>query len=235
MSVTDGDIRQDFVLSTVANHFGTPDKHRAIEMLRSNQRLMAFLDDPNVTVLSASVEKLAADGSLKYHMDNATRVGKTNDKVLVLFKARPEAITPENLHSVVLVNSMLNSPVTSLYHSLQKIYSPLLLKDAQWSQALDPKLQGLLTELEKGLGTLMRKSGGEVTGNNEGLTSILTPNDEAQYWADEANTHKRRDRREKAAAFYAALEPMASEFAKIETLQLSDAEEVLEVGSGRQD
>jgi hypothetical protein len=43
------------------------------------------LDDANVNVLSASVEKMA-DGSVKYHIDNVTHVGKANDKVLVFFK-----------------------------------------------------------------------------------------------------------------------------------------------------
>ena len=68
-------------------------------------------------------------------------MGKTNDKVLVFFKSKPDVITPENLHTTVLVSSMLSSPVSSLYHALQKIYSPLLLKDAKWSQEFDPKLQ----------------------------------------------------------------------------------------------
>ena len=63
-----------------------------------------------------------------------------------------------------------------------------------------------------------------------GLSTILTPNDEAQFWADEANTNKKRDVRDCAAAFYAALEPMKIEFEKLDTtLQLSEGEEVLEV------
>ena len=102
----------------------------SIENLRNNERLLSFLDDANATVLSASAEKLGnSENSVKIHIDNATtNVGKTNDKVLVLFKSKPEVITPENQHAIVLVNSMLNSPVNSLYHALQKIYSPLLLK-----------------------------------------------------------------------------------------------------------
>ena len=88
---------------------------------------------------------------------------------------------------------MLNSPVLSLYHALQKIYSPLLLKDAKWSQDFDPRLQGLITELEKGLGSIIRRSAGEShSDSGSDFASILTPNDEAQYWADEANTGKRR-------------------------------------------
>ena len=73
---------------------------------------------------------------------------------LFFSQARPDVITPANFHTTVLVNSMLNSPVSSLYHSLHQIYTPLLLKDAKWSQEFDPKLQSLITELEKGLGKI---------------------------------------------------------------------------------
>lgn len=229
MSIANGDVRKDFILATVANHFGSHAKDQAIEALRNNDQLIAFLDDPNANVLSASMEKMP-NGSCKFHVDNATNVGKTKERVLVLFKARPETITPDNLHTIVLVNSMLNSPVSSLYHSLHQIYTPLLLKDAQWSQDLDPKLQSLITELEKALGTLVRRSGDRSSNSSDdGFSSILSPNDEAQFWADEANTNKKRDKREMATAFYGALEPIANEFAKIETLQMSDAEDVLEV------
>ena len=99
MSITDGDVRKDFVLATIANYFGTPIKDPAIENLRNNDRLLSFLDDANANVLSASVENIG-DGSMKIHIDNATNVGKTNDKVLVLFKSKPEVITPENQHAI---------------------------------------------------------------------------------------------------------------------------------------
>ena len=78
----------------------------------------------------------------------------------------------------------------------------------------------------------MRRSGRPQTGgssDDSGLSFILTPGDEAQFWADEANTNKKRDKREMASAFYAVLEPIVNEFGKIETLQLVDAEEVLEI------
>ena len=53
----------------MANHFGAPVKDQSIESLRNNERLIAFLDDANINVLSASVEKMN-DGSVKYHIDN---------------------------------------------------------------------------------------------------------------------------------------------------------------------
>ena len=139
---------------------------------------------------------------------------------------------------------MLDSPVSALYHSLQKVYSPLLLSDAKWSHEFDPKLQGLITELEKGLGSILRrKHGDSMQGGGDynqrhstkniddafdALASILTPTDETQYWADVANTASRRDLRDMASSFWNTLEPIAIDFNKIDTVQLADAEDVLE-------
>ena len=129
---------------------------------------------------------------------------------------------------------MMDSPVSALYHSLQKIYSPLLLKDSKWSSEFDPKLQGLITELEKGLGSILRRQ--DPTNYKEGdsgdiidsLALILTPFDETQYWADLANSSKKKEERDRASSFWNALQPMAKEFDNIESLQLADVEDVLE-------
>ena len=101
----------------------------------------------------------------------------------------------------IFVSTMMDSPVSALYHSLQKIYSPLLLKDSKWSSEFDPKLQGLITELEKGLGSILRRQ--DPTNYKEGdsgdiidsLALILTPFDETQYWADLANSSKKKEER----------------------------------------
>ena len=63
----------------------------------------------------------------------------------MFFKARPDVVTPENLDRDVLVSSMMDSPVSALYHALHNVYAPLLLKDAKWSTEFDPKLQVRLT------------------------------------------------------------------------------------------
>jgi hypothetical protein len=87
--------------------------------------------------------------------------------------------------------------------------------------------------LEKGLGSILRRkdpgnhkggSGGGGDGADgdafDALASILTPSDETQYWADVANTSKKKEEREKAGAFWNTLEPVAEEFNKIATMQL---------------
>ena len=89
-------------------------------------------------------------------------------------------------------------------------------------------LQSLITELEKGLGSIMRRkdpshhrssSGGQEDAF-DALASILTPIDETQYWADVSNAAKKKEERDKAGAFWNTLEPVAEEFQKISTMQL---------------
>ena len=83
--------------------------------------------------------------------------GESDDKVIIFFKTKPEVITPDNIHTNVFVSTMIDSPVSALYHALQKVYAPVLLKNEKWSQKFDPKLQSMLGDLEAGLGSVMRK------------------------------------------------------------------------------
>ncbi len=87
----------------------------------------------------------------------------------------------------------------------------------------------MITELEKGLGSVIRRrdpntqsggGGGDAGDAFDAMASILTPMDETQYWADVANTAKKKDQREKASAFWNTMEPVANDFNKIGTMQL---------------
>ena len=228
------DVRKSFILKQASDYFGISATDPAMAGLAVNEKLNNFLDDGNSMVLSANLEA-RYDGEVRIHLDNAPQPGQQDDKVILFFKRKPDVITPENLHKDVFVSSMMDSPVSALYHALQKVYSPLLLKDAKWSTEFDPKLQGLITELEKGLASILRrqdpsnyKEDGDAGDAFDALASILTPFDETQYWADTANSARKREERERASAFWDTLEPMAKDFDNIESMQLSDVEDVLE-------
>jgi len=79
------------------------------------------------------------------------------EKALVFYKIRPEVITPDNMHTNIFVSSVLDSPVSTLYQSVHRVFVPMLLKNEQSSKGLDPKLQSLLGELDAGLGSVLRK------------------------------------------------------------------------------
>lgn len=83
--------------------------------------------------------------------------GGSGEKALVFYKIRPEVITPDNMHTNIFVSSVLDSPVSTLYQSVHRVFVPMLLKNEHSSKGLDPKLQSLLGELDAGLGSVLRK------------------------------------------------------------------------------
>ncbi|KAJ8297985.1 hypothetical protein KUTeg_024516 [Tegillarca granosa] len=107
-----------------------------------------------------------------------------------------------------------------------KIYAPLLLEDGKWSRNLDPKLQSLISELEAGLGSAIRKQDPSFKGRDkdgDNLGSILSPVDEFQYWDD---LSKRDDR---AATFVDLFKPISKDFGGLDAMALHDAMELVEI------
>ncbi len=78
--MSDGDVRKEFLLNTVANYFGLSTSDRSVSELGAARELNNFLDDGNSTLLSANIQKLE-DGGTKIHLDNATVVGLSENKV----------------------------------------------------------------------------------------------------------------------------------------------------------
>lgn len=186
-----GDSRKDFLLTTIANHFGIPPSDSPIKNLLNLPEVNNFLDDGNRTVL---ISILQEDNQIQVY--NELHSNSPNEKCLMFFKIKPEAITPESLHHNLVVSSMFDSPVTTLYHSIKKIYGPLILNSDVSNKSVDPKLQNLLSELENGLAAYLRKTsdnfGGKNKNNKESFMSILTPYEEFQYWNDLADSGDER-------------------------------------------
>ena len=199
-----GDARKDFVVATTGNYFGIQSSDSVLNEVYSSKELNIFLDDGNSPVLAAKYD--AHQGKKSINLSSHVEPSDTAEKVLVFFKLQPEAITPDNLHQNVFVSSMLSSPVNTLYHSVQKVFAPLLLKDEKWSRNFDPKLQSLLSELEAGLGSVVRKQDSSSSraanvGDEDNVGGILTPQDEFQYWSDASVSGYDLSERERASYF----------------------------------
>lgn len=199
-----GDTRKDFLVATTGNYFGIQSSDSVLDDVRSSKELNIFLDDGNSPVLAAKYDTHQGHKSIK--LSNNVEPSDTAEKVLVFFKLQPKAITPDNIHQNVFVSSMLSSPVNTLYHSVQKVFVPLLLKDEKWSRNFDPKLQSLLSELEAGLGSVVRKQDSSLSqvaklGDEDNIGGILTPQDEFQYWSDASISGYDLSERERASFF----------------------------------
>ena len=229
-----GDSRKDFILATIGNHFSYTVADGAISHILDSKELNNFLDDGNCSVLATHAE--LTQGVRLIQVYNIIESEASSDNWLVFFKLQPCVITPDNLHTNIFVSSLLDSPIDTLYHSVQKVFAPVLLKDAKWSKNVDPKIQLLLTELEAGLGSTLRRHGrqGVETHHGKGpadtnLSGILTPSDEFQYWAEVSLSSSRLAYRERAQHFQELFQPVVTEFANLDALSFPDALELVEV------
>ena len=145
-----------------------------------------------------------------------------------MFKLRPTVITHDNLHTNILITTLIDSPLDSLYHSLQKVFAPILVKEGQLSESIDPKIQDLVTQLEAGLGSVMRHQGREGVASlkeqygNE-MLGILTVMDEYQFWVEMAETSNKLQAKERAQYFQELFQPLASQFKQLHSLPLDEA------------
>uniref|UniRef100_A0A3B4GDC8 Cytoplasmic dynein 2 heavy chain 1 n=1 Tax=Pundamilia nyererei TaxID=303518 RepID=A0A3B4GDC8_9CICH len=159
-------------------------------------------------------------------------VGETRENVLVFFKLRPTVITEDNLHHSLLVSSMLESPINTLYQAVRQVFAPVLLKDERWRSAFDPKLAGLLSELELGLGSVVRQSGTQPSAKKgcteEDVLGILTPSDEFQYWADLSESAEKSSLRERSQHFTEHFKPIQKEYDGLDSLSMSDVMDLVE-------
>jgi hypothetical protein len=177
------DPRKEFLFATIANYFGINSGERSITELEKSKEVNNFLDDGNKLVL-VSILQNGRDVSLSNNLQS----NNPDEQCIIFFKLKPEIVTPENIHQNVLVSSMFQSPASTLYHTIKKIFSPLILNGDISNKSVDPKLQNLLSELEAGLGSYLRKTGDYLGSNKkhgeQNFSSILTPADEFQFWSD---------------------------------------------------
>uniref|UniRef100_A0A8B9L0C8 Cytoplasmic dynein 2 heavy chain 1 n=1 Tax=Astyanax mexicanus TaxID=7994 RepID=A0A8B9L0C8_ASTMX len=205
------DPRKLFLLNTAANYFSLKPAYS----LSTSTELNTFLDDANQFILVTS-----SDGD-QLRFFNKMDSDWDEERVLVFFKLHPCVITEENVSRAVLVSTMLESPVHTLYQTLRQVFNPALLQDEKWSQAFDPRLQSLLSELEEGLGSVLRHTLPKDSG-------IVTPSDEFQYWAELGQTVEKSSKRERAAHFSELFKPIVKDYSNLESLSLLDALELAE-------
>ncbi|XP_076446844.1 LOW QUALITY PROTEIN: cytoplasmic dynein 2 heavy chain 1-like [Babylonia areolata] len=225
-----GDSRKDFILVTVANYFGLGPEDAAVTDLLTEPSLNAFLDDGNVSVLAG---KLEDRGGKRVDFQNKVEPGDSKERVIVFFKTRPDVITPDNTLTNIIVSSMVDSPLSTLYHAVQKLYAPLLLEDSKWSKGIDPKLQGLLSDLEAGLSSAIRKQDPSFRGRpgdgDVSVGGILTPMDEFQYWVDMSRSAPRAEQKEAAESYVELFKPISKDYGGLDSLALGDAMELVEL------
>ncbi|CAD5120552.1 DgyrCDS9119 [Dimorphilus gyrociliatus] len=211
MAPSNEDKRKKYILVSCCNFFGVSFSENIFNGTKDEKNLMNFLDDSSSAILFSKIinnDKITFSERLDEERDK---------KILLFFKTKPESITPQNMHQVLLISSMLSSPISSFYHSLKSVFAPLLLTDSK--SKLEPTLEQLVTDLQDGLGANLRRTDPSIASSDV----ICSPADEIQYWNDAA-----KKRNEQAEQIQEVLHPVAKDLADLDSLDLEEISDTLD-------
>uniref|UniRef100_A0A8D8QIW2 Cytoplasmic dynein 2 heavy chain 1 n=2 Tax=Cacopsylla melanoneura TaxID=428564 RepID=A0A8D8QIW2_9HEMI len=214
--------RETFLLKTSEIYFGTDTSSELKVQFCKDSHVSSFLDDPNC--MSLCIQQ--GDGGT-FDLQNKIPNGNGHKVALIFYKTKPECISSDNVRQIVLISSLKDSPISSLYYSLHQIFSPALLKGDDLDRTIDPKLQSLVLQLEHGLkSTLLEKSLDSDLPTS--LIEVLTLEDEYFYWKKLAQVGTKKKERDRGEVFANFFEPMVTLSRSSKTKPLQDLDDVLE-------
>lgn len=97
---------------------------------------------------------------------------ESKEKVIVFFKVSLEVIILDNFYINIIVFTMIDFFLSIFYYVVQKIYVFLMLEDGKWSRIFDFKLQSLISELEVGFGSVIRKQDFLFKGKGDNVDNL---------------------------------------------------------------
>ena len=185
-----------------------------------------FLNDSSCRILQVFRRK-GADLSVSNELRSVSREEHSGE--VTFMKSSLDDITAENFSQTVIVNSTLQSPLDSLYHAVHSVYAPVLLRDPRWAARMSGAVQDLLTQLDTGLGGLVREGEGGADGQ-ESLGGIVTPTDEFLYWEEVASRRGRG--RTRAEKFNSCFDKMRGSFETLKGAKLVELVETIDEAEG---
>nr|BBC28429.1 cytoplasmic dynein 1b heavy chain [Yamagishiella unicocca] len=232
------DTRKTFVVTTVACAIapaGQQDQYAAYLGQDENGSIASFLDSAQST-LQAGVSGLGT-GQLQLKLSNAAEFSEGCEFSVVLTKLRAGPLRTEDVPAGVALATVAHSPLSSLYHTLKDVYSPLIQSQSkEGTGVLDKRLHELLAQVQAGLGTAVRKgtpaSAQEVSDPNQApLQEIVTPLDEINFWAELTNSPNAGPIKSSALQVTIAFEPLRQLYEQLAS-DAPEAEGGLSAGMG---
>eukprot|EP00501_MAST-03F_sp_TOSAG23-6_P000982 GSMAST32.ASY1.ANO1.1018.1 assembled CDS len=232
------DSRRKFIITSASTLLGYLDDSKTSSKVRdcieSSKAVTTFLENENCSLLQVICSIPTKNNSTpEIVLSNKMRSdtvwdGKDFRCSQVLFvKLRPTPITDDNFAQVIMVSSMLDSPIHALYNATHRVYAPMLLRDKSWSTKMAPKMQKLLAVMDSGLGSLVRRGSSELADihDKKAMASILVPSDEFDVWKMLANN---RTNGESAQKFSEIFSGISNEMGDNLTMTLPDILELVD-------
>ena len=216
------DVRKDYILTTASNFFAKEPKE-FFKKFAADKHVTKFLDDLNVFMLVVNAASKEITFTTKFE-----NISGLSGKSLVFFKTSDEAITAENLKKNILISSIIDSPIETLFHLIHNVYAPFLQvhqsQNSRGSDVFDTKLTNNLADLESNLKSAMKRA----ENGDSSRKSTLSPLDEFQYWADMSERGKSSESKERAAFFYSEFQPLVKFYKKIDSCAIHEILEIIE-------
>ena len=156
-------------------------------------------------------------------------VSSFQGKSLVFFKSNSETITPDNMKQTIMISSIMDSPIDTLFHLIHNVYAPVIKHQqtlkSKGSDAFDVKLTNTLTDLESNLRTAIQR----LESGESSKRSALSPLDEFQYWAEMSERGKSKEAKERAEFFYTEFKPLVDHYKRIHSCPIQDICEIVEL------
>lgn len=133
------------------------------------------------------------------------------------------------MKSNILISSIVDSPVDTLFYLIHNLYSPVIQhqqnqQSSRGMDVFDAKLTNNLVDLESILKIAIRR---QETGESN-KRSTLTPLDEFQYWSEMSERGKTKDSKERAAFFYDEFKQLINYYKKIDSCPIFEILEIIE-------
>uniref|UniRef100_A0A182JQU2 Cytoplasmic dynein 2 heavy chain 1 n=1 Tax=Anopheles christyi TaxID=43041 RepID=A0A182JQU2_9DIPT len=178
-----------------------------VTTLENGDVINEFLDNEDVTVLAA----VSVDGEVL--LQNSVPV--ENQYGLLFYKIPNLDFSGHTGASKIGLLTLEGGLAKSIYNSLQRVFSPYILKKCEYPAEIRTLLQNLHSSLGLSLG--LTESG------------ILSLHDEVSFWMHKTKTLPTKADREAARSFATILERISQQFGECEAMSLTKLDELIDV------
>ena len=122
------------------------------------------------------------------------------------------------------MTTLVQSPLQTLQLNIKELYAPMLIKDKQVFNQLDPQTRATLEALDSALEAAVQLGMKKEHGHDEDdFANILTPHDECQHWKlidGGMMPAASSDQRGRARQYWDILRPLADQIAMLHELPM---------------
>ncbi|KAK9747136.1 Dynein heavy chain, N-terminal region 1 [Popillia japonica] len=223
------DYKKKYFISVLGSHFDfqiiedTWDKD-----VVGQDEILEFLHKASTNTLWAFIDE--NDGKRKIRFQKECQ-NTGNIRVVVFSKVKPLVLNDENLISSLQIISLQGPPTTALYHALNNVFSPLIVKNRK-RNVNQSSIERQLANLQAGLRTTILTTNLDTDPlkhvDINSLSVILNLEHEIEFWNTAIQNAKNGEAKTTYTSLRDTITPLAKDFSVLDALPLPEVEDLLE-------